>query len=570
MAQILPALLLTSGMGTALALLLTLLRPITRRGFSAAWHYYMWLIVLLVMILPIRFSLPEKAAPPASAVASIAEDQEEGNAAPLIATQREPITQEQTHAELPAQSEKPIQPLKDFLSGKTLLLSFLWLGGALLSFLSKLVGYLVFLVKIQKHSLPIACPEIKLYTNRKVKTMVCDTICSPLMIGVVRPTLWLPKRQFTPEQLQNILAHEMTHLKRNDILYKWFVSLVKCVHWFNPAIYWISEQINLDCEISCDLAVVAKMNKQQEKAYIETILSLLTQSRAKPIPLSTGMAGSKEALKRRFLMIKNQIKISKKAAVISGILAIAVFAAAIFASGAVHGRLFKPYENPLLAVDTDPVTGDDFNLLFVGLDRNDRADTLLLFSLQESGMQALSIPRDSLLDGKRASEILAAENGDQTLIDAIKTTLSVPIQYYAKMNLSAVQEIVDHLGGVEFAVPMDMLYDDPYQDLRIDLKEGVQTLDGEMACQLLQFRQGYPQGDLSRIQLQQQFLQELLRQKLNGENLAKAPEILQTISANVETNYPIGRLKQDAKLLRAVSGNIVLETLADGATVSSS
>ena len=357
----------------------------------------------------------------------------------------------------------------------------------------------------------------------------------------------------------------MTHLKRNDILYKWFVSLVKCVHWFNPAIYWISKQINLDCEISCDLAVVAKMNKQQEKAYIETILSLLTQSRAKPIPLSTGMTGSKEALKRRFLMIKNQIKISKKAAVISGILAIAVFAAAIFASGAVHGRLFKPYENPLLAVDTDPVTGDDFNLLFVGLDRNDRADTLLLFSLQESGMQALSIPRDSLLDGKRASEILAAENGDQALIDAIKTTLSVPIQYYAKMNLSAVQEIVDQLGGVEFAVPMDMLYDDPYQDLRIDLKEGVQTLDGEMACQLLQFRQGYPQGDLSRIQLQQQFLQELLRQKLNGENLAKAPEILQTISANVETNYPIGRLKQDAKLLRAVSGNIVLETLADGA-----
>ena len=570
MAQILPALLLTSGMGTALALLLTLLRPITRRVFSAAWHYYMWLIVLLVMILPIRFSLPEKATPPAYAITSIAEDQEDGNAAPLIAAQREPITQEQTHAELPAQSEKPIRSLKDFLSGKTLPLFFLWLGGALLFFLSKLASYLVFLVKIHKHSLPIAYPEIKLYTNRKVKTMVCDAVCSPLMIGVIQPTLLLPKRQFMPEQLQNILAHEMTHLKRNDILYKWFVSIVKCVHWFNPAIYWISKQISLDCEISCDLAVVARLDKRQEKAYIETILSLLTQSCAKPVPLSTGMAGSKEALKKRFLMIKNQIKISKKAAVISGILAIAVFATAIFASGAAHGRLFKPYENPLLAVDTDPVAGDDFNLLFVGLDRNNHADTLLLFSLQEGGMQALSIPRDSLLEGKRASEILAAENGDQALIDAIKTTLSVPIQYYAKMNLSAVQEIVDHLGGVEFAVPMDMLYDDPYQDLRIDLKEGVQTLDGEMACQLLQFRQGYPQGDLSRIQLQQQFLQELLRQKLNSENLAKAPEILQTISANVETNYPIVRLKQDAKLLRAVSGNIVFETLADGAAVSAS
>ena len=272
MAQILPALLLTSGMGTALALLLTLLRPITRKTFSAAWHYYMWLIVLLVMILPIQFSLPEKAAPPTSAITSITEDQEETNAVPLIAAQKEPMTQ--AHAELPAQSEKPIQPLKDFLSGKTLLLSFLWLGGALLFFLSKMVGYLAFLVKIHKHSLPIVCPEIQLYTNRKVKTMVCDAVCSPLMIGVIQPTLLLPNRNFTPEQLQNILAHEMTHLKRNDILYKWFVGIVKCVHWFNPAIYWISEQISLDCEISCDLAVVAKMNKQQEYAETKTTFEM--------------------------------------------------------------------------------------------------------------------------------------------------------------------------------------------------------------------------------------------------------------------------------------------------------
>lgn len=69
--------------------------------------------------------------------------------------------------------------------------------------------------------------------------------------------LILPDRELSGEALNNILRHEMMHFKRKDILYKWFVALVKCVHWFNPVAYYIAKQINIECEISCDLAVVA-------------------------------------------------------------------------------------------------------------------------------------------------------------------------------------------------------------------------------------------------------------------------------------------------------------------------
>ena len=77
MAQIFTALLLTSGIGTALALILTLLKPITRKVFSGGWHYYMWLVVLLVMILPIRLNLPEKpvTTPPISETVTITDNQ---------------------------------------------------------------------------------------------------------------------------------------------------------------------------------------------------------------------------------------------------------------------------------------------------------------------------------------------------------------------------------------------------------------------------------------------------------------------------------------------------------------
>ena len=50
------AFLLTSLVGTALTLLLTAIKPITRKFLSSKWHYYLWLIVLVAMIVPFRFA----------------------------------------------------------------------------------------------------------------------------------------------------------------------------------------------------------------------------------------------------------------------------------------------------------------------------------------------------------------------------------------------------------------------------------------------------------------------------------------------------------------------------------
>lgn len=343
MAQIFTALLLTSGIGTALALILTLLKPITRKVFSGGWHYYMWLVVLLVMILPIRLNLPEKpvTTPPISETetVTITDNQIENTETLTIDTQPELITPEQP------EKVSTIQAIKNFLITNIQLFSLIWVICAVLLFLIKVVSYLVFLIKIHKHSEIISCPEVKAYTNRRIKTRVSDTICSPLMIGIVRPTLLLPKTNITPEQLHNVLAHEMTHLKRNDILYKWFISIVKCIHWFNPAIYFIGKQINIDCEISCDLAVVKEMDEQQEKGYVETILSLLTHNNSKAIPLTTGMTGNKETLKRRFTMIKNRKRIGKITQILSTILAVVILATTVFTSGVLATAVFEDNSN---------------------------------------------------------------------------------------------------------------------------------------------------------------------------------------------------------------------------------
>ena len=110
--------------------------------------------------------------------------------------------------------------------------------------------------------------------------------------------------------------------------------------------------------------------------------------------------------------------------------------------------------------------------------------------------------------------------------------------------MNAVKEAVDSVGGIEFDVPVDMAYDDPYKDLHINLKKGRQFLNGEQVCSLLQFRKnndgtGYSDGDLSRIRVSQEFIKELFNQKFNKDNLDKAADIYKTLSGNIESNCSI-------------------------------
>ena len=135
----------------------------------------------------------------------------------------------------------------------------------------------------------VSCPELRKFTDKNIETRVSNMFSSPLMVGMFRPKLLLPNTSMTEEQLNNVLSHEMTHFKRKDIAYKWFVCIVKCIHWFNPAIYYIGKQVNIECEISCDAEVVKDMSEEQQTRYIDTIITLLASDNKKLSTIITGM-----------------------------------------------------------------------------------------------------------------------------------------------------------------------------------------------------------------------------------------------------------------------------------------
>ena len=319
-------LLIMSCAGTVLTLLLILLKPLTSKFFSASWNYYIWFLVIVVMIIPLKIDIPELY------VHNSIEFSEK-----VTQNDTETVTATDNFTEFDA----PVRPvtlqrernIPDFIADNMQMISNVWILVALCMFLWKIIAYMLFLRKMYKNSTESICEEIKSYTSRKVLVRKSKDICSPLLIGVFKPVLILPEIEVTKEQLYNVLAHEMTHLKRNDVLLKWISSFVKCVHWFNPAVYYIEKEIGIQCEISCDNEVVKNMNEQQGTEYAETILWLITKASGRTNSMTTGMTGRMKIIRRRFVMMKNKKTISKKTKVLSVILAGILLMTTVFVGG---------------------------------------------------------------------------------------------------------------------------------------------------------------------------------------------------------------------------------------------
>lgn len=334
----LKAFLIPSFLGSLLAIVITLLKPVTKRIFGYLWHYYIWLTVLFVMILPVRFTLPQGNTDiPLMNTQTVKTDQIMPQ--PSIVNAGQNVNTEYTITA----AQKATDFISMIIANHMNYFSIIWLLGIAICFLINISGYIRLIVKTYKNSVVVSCPETLNYTNRKITVRAGRDLSSPFMLGVFRPTLVLPDKELSAQQLNNILLHEMTHFHRKDILYKWFMLLVRLVHWFNPIVYYVARQINNECEISCDLSVVSCMNRDEQMSYINTILSLVSGDRVKQIPLTMQMASDKGALKRRFTMIKNIKKTSKLMSVISAVIAVVMLSTTVFASGIVSDLTADKY-----------------------------------------------------------------------------------------------------------------------------------------------------------------------------------------------------------------------------------
>jgi hypothetical protein len=144
--------------------------------------------------------------------------------------------------------------------------------------------------------------------------------------GIFKPVILFPKITDCQDEteLRIVLTHELTHIKRFDVLTKWLLAAAVCVHWFNPLAWVMYVLANRDIEMSCDEKVVWTFGEQtclktMKSAYALTLIGL-EETKSGFSPLCTNFA--KNAIEERI----NSIMKIKKATLTGLIMALVLVA----------------------------------------------------------------------------------------------------------------------------------------------------------------------------------------------------------------------------------------------------
>lgn len=314
-----------SASGSIIAIILFAIKPVTRKLFSKSWQYYIWLIVVFRLLIPY------------SPQVNIMDKIYNGiDSLPITMTIENIVTNE-NHIMIESNNnqkyikEKKIGTTMDLMKLITDNFILIWILVSIILFIRKITAYQSFIRYVKAgrklvrnsdtltlfssscHKRDIKVPP-QLYTN--------NIISSPMLVGVLKPFIVIPEAEISDKHLQYIFLHELTHLKKLDIVYKWLVQLIVSIHWFNPIVYFMSKEINKTCEFSCDESVLALLNEKNKRAYGDTILSSLEiMGTYKSEIISMTLCEDAAFLKSRLKAIANFTRKSKSTTLASIILA---------------------------------------------------------------------------------------------------------------------------------------------------------------------------------------------------------------------------------------------------------
>ena len=150
--------------------------------------------------------------------------------------------------------------------------------------------------------------------NRAEKIRVIETtlVNTPMIAGLMKPTIYLPKIVLSDKELYNILLHEWTHYIHKDIWIKFLLKLLCIIYWWNPFLYLLKHDIDDTLEIKCDLSITTKMTEKEKTEYLESILKVAKSLHSKKTLTPSNNIGfitqkKNHSLKERFNYILEYI-----------------------------------------------------------------------------------------------------------------------------------------------------------------------------------------------------------------------------------------------------------------------
>lgn len=305
--------------------------------------------------------------------------------------------------------EKPSVPVVSVAKiDKNQILGTVWIFGTAGLLLFGIIGYFAVLRKTKFESVPYS-EDISL----------SDFFKTPIVCGLIRPKIILPMNFDLDDEARvaSVIAHECTHIRRKDNLWRLLGSFVLYVHWFNPLVWICYNAFIRDMEVSCDEEVLSKSKNDIRAEYAESLVSL-SGSGTNPLyggVLSFGESGIKERVKC--------IMSFKKATVFIIILCVAAIAAlgVIFLTN--PGISHEPEEVYFEVTGGDDISFSKENGLEINLSFTNTDDRTLWLSSD--------ITVDRSKDGKGYTERFESPYGT-VMVEPGKTVVfcdKVPAEY---------------------------------------------------------------------------------------------------------------------------------------------
>ncbi|WP_432666604.1 BlaR1 family beta-lactam sensor/signal transducer [Wukongibacter baidiensis] len=143
--------------------------------------------------------------------------------------------------------------------------------------------------------------------NKKIKIASTNKLKSPVIFGIINPTLLFPKKilaELGDNELEYIILHELAHYKRKDIIVNWITTALQIIHWFNPIIWYSFYRIRQDREVACDAYVLSYLKPEEYRKYGFTIIKMLENTAlSSSVPQIAGFSSNKSHIKNRISMI---------------------------------------------------------------------------------------------------------------------------------------------------------------------------------------------------------------------------------------------------------------------------
>jgi beta-lactamase regulating signal transducer with metallopeptidase domain len=130
------------------------------------------------------------------------------------------------------------------------------------------------------------------WTRRAPLVALSRRVSEAVALGIVRPLVLLPAAwvsEMPLPMLEAVIAHELAHLARRDLLVNLLQRIVETLLFYHPAVWWLSRRLRIERELCCDEQAIAATGRRLE--YVQALAHVAQRGARVELQLAAGIRG---------------------------------------------------------------------------------------------------------------------------------------------------------------------------------------------------------------------------------------------------------------------------------------